>query len=65
MRNVFRRESYPHGFLPSYEERRENVLGKECVLVVNISSIKPDTPHDNTCVLGEGDHPFLVGREKS
>ncbi|PKH01814.1 hypothetical protein CXF72_14740 [Psychromonas sp. MB-3u-54] len=34
--------------------------GKECVLLVNISSIKPDTPYDNTCVLEMNDHPFIV-----
>jgi hypothetical protein len=34
--------------------------GKECVLLVNISSIKPNAPYDNTCVLECGDHPFII-----
>ncbi len=34
--------------------------GKESVLVVNISSIKPDIEHDTSCVLDVGDHPFIT-----
>ncbi len=30
-----------------------------CVLVVNISSIKDGVPHDPTCALDVGDHPFV------
>lgn len=33
---------------------------KECVLLVNISSIKPDIPFDDTCILNTGDHPFII-----
>lgn len=34
--------------------------GKECVLVVNISSIKPNLGYDASCVLNIGDHPFVT-----
>lgn len=33
--------------------------GKDCVLLVNISSIKPGMLHDTSCVLDVGDHPFI------
>lgn len=35
-------------------------LGKECVLLVNISSIKPNIPYDKSCVLDVGEHPFIT-----
>lgn len=30
-----------------------------CILVVNVSSIKPGVPHDGACVLQPGDHRFI------
>lgn len=30
-----------------------------CILVVNISSIKPSVPHDPACTLQVGDHEFI------
>ncbi|QPS58455.1 hypothetical protein I6G53_16785 [Serratia plymuthica] len=30
-----------------------------CILVVNVSSIKPGVPHDNACVLNPGEHRFI------
>ncbi|RMP24919.1 hypothetical protein ALQ25_101756 [Pseudomonas coronafaciens pv. atropurpurea] len=33
--------------------------GKNCVLVVNISSVKPNIYHDPTCVLDVGCHDFV------
>lgn len=33
--------------------------GCECVLAVNISSVKLGVPHDSTCILKTGDHPFV------
>lgn len=38
-------------FSPEYGDMR--------VLIVNISSIKPDTPYDNACTLSAGIHPFI------
>jgi hypothetical protein len=35
-------------------------LGKDCVLVVNISSIDDDLEYDKTCLLDVGDHPFVT-----
>lgn len=35
-------------------------VGKECVLLVNISSINGDIIHDSTCELNVGDHPFIT-----
>ncbi len=32
----------------------------ECVLVVNVSSIKQGIDYDRTCELRVGDHPFIV-----
>lgn len=29
------------------------------VLLVSISTIKPELPHDPTCILHAGDHPFI------
>ena len=29
------------------------------VLVVNISSVKPGVPYDRTCILHQGEHPFI------
>lgn len=34
-------------------------IGGEGVLVVNISSVKPDIPYDSTVVLHCGEHPFI------
>jgi len=34
-------------------------LVKECVLVVNISSIEEELDFDNSCILDIGDHPFV------
>lgn len=33
---------------------------KECVLVVNITSIKEGLEHDASCLLDVGDHPFIT-----
>jgi len=29
------------------------------VLLVSVSSIKPEIPYDNACILNPGDHPFI------
>lgn len=34
--------------------------GKNCVLLVNISSIKNDIYHDSSCILNPGDHSFIT-----
>lgn len=34
-------------------------FGDERVLIVNISTIKPDVPYDKTCELGVGCHDFV------
>lgn len=34
-------------------------LARDCVLVANISTVKPDIYHDPTCILDVGDHPFI------
>jgi len=31
----------------------------DCVLAVNISSVKMGVPYDSTCILTVGDHPFV------
>lgn len=33
--------------------------GCDCVLAVNISSVKTGVPYDPTCILKAGDHPFV------
>lgn len=33
--------------------------GKKCVLLVSISSVREGVPHDATCILHPGDHPFV------
>jgi hypothetical protein len=33
-----------------------------CVLLVNLSSVRADTPYDNTCVLEPGTHVFVQHR---
>ena len=38
-------------FYPAYN--------RECVLLVNISSIKQDLEYDTSCILQVGDHPFI------
>lgn len=35
-------------------------MAKECFLAVNISSIDPLIPHDKSCILNPGDHPFIM-----
>mgnify|MGYP003722258593 CR=1 FL=1 len=37
-------------------------LRKNSVLAVNISSIKEDLPHDTTCIISPGDHPYVAHR---
>ncbi|MDM8559018.1 hypothetical protein [Candidatus Parabeggiatoa sp. HSG14] len=34
-------------------------VGKDCVLVVNISSTNPTIEYDQTCILKPEDHPFI------
>lgn len=31
-----------------------------CVVLVNLSTVRPEIPHDTTCVLPAGCHPFVV-----
>jgi hypothetical protein len=31
-----------------------------CVVLVNLSTVRPEIPHDTTCVLPAGRHPFVV-----
>lgn len=31
-----------------------------CVVLVNLSSVRPEIPYDTTCVLPAGCHPFVV-----
>lgn len=33
--------------------------GIKCILMVSLSSIRAGIPHDPTCILYSGDHPFL------
>jgi len=33
--------------------------GKHCVLMVSLSTIRKGIPHDPTCILYAGDHPFV------
>ena len=33
--------------------------GKNCVLMVSLSTVRPGMPHDPTCILYAGDHPFV------
>lgn len=33
--------------------------GEKCVLLVSLSSVRPQIPHDATCILYPGDHPFV------
>lgn len=37
----------------------ENEEGVQAVLMVSLSSVKPGLPHDPSCVLKAGDHPFV------
>lgn len=37
----------------------DNEAGEKCVLMVSISTIRPGVPHDPTCILYAGDHPFV------
>ena len=34
-------------------------IGKECVLLVNVSSVDVILDHDRTCILHPADHPFI------
>lgn len=34
-------------------------LAKECLLLVNISTVDPDLETDSACILQAGDHPFI------
>lgn len=34
-------------------------MRKNCFLIVNLTSIKPEIPYDNSCVLNIGDHSFI------
>lgn len=38
---------------------QDDEAGKKCVLMVSLSTIKPGMPHDPTCILYAGDHPFV------
>lgn len=33
--------------------------GKHCVLMVSLSTVRSGVPHDATCILYAGDHPFV------
>lgn len=33
--------------------------GKNCVLMVSLSTVRPGMPHDPTCILYAGDHSFV------
>jgi hypothetical protein len=33
--------------------------GEKCVLMVSLSTIRRGIPHDPTCILYQGDHPFV------
>ena len=33
--------------------------GKNCVLMVSLSTVRPGVPNDPTCILYAGDHPFV------
>jgi len=33
--------------------------GTKCVLLVSLSTVKQNLPHDRTCILYQGDHPFI------
>ena len=35
------------------------VTEEQLVLIVNLSSVKPNIPYDESCVLHEGDHTFI------
>jgi len=34
-------------------------VGKNCVLMVSLSTVRPGMPHDPACILYAGDHPFV------
>lgn len=48
-----------HLFILLTDPVSNGVDGKD-VLLVGISSVKPDIPHDPTCLLYPGDHSFIV-----
>jgi hypothetical protein len=37
----------------------DNGVGKKCVLMVSLSTVRPGVPHDPACILSAGDHPFV------
>lgn len=37
----------------------DDEVGNNCVLMVSLSTVKPGVPHDPTCILYAGDHPFV------
>ena len=38
---------------------QDDEAGKKCVLMVSLSSVRQGVPHDPTCILYAGDHPFV------
>lgn len=40
-------------------DRHADEAGKNCVLMVSLSTVRPSMPHDPTCILYAGDHPFV------
>jgi hypothetical protein len=38
---------------------KDDEAGKKCVLMVSLSTIRQGVPHDPTCILYAGDHPFV------
>lgn len=34
-------------------------IGKNCVLIVSLSTVRPGIPYDDACVLHAGNHPFV------
>jgi len=38
---------------------QDDDAGNKCVLLVSLSTVKPNLPHDKTCILYQGDHPFI------
>lgn len=57
--------------IPTLPSRREHLffichdpvyieeMRKDCFLIVNLTSIKPEIPYDNSCVLNVNDHSFI------
>ena len=38
---------------------QDDEAGKKCVLMVSLSTVRQGVPHDPTCILYAGDHPFV------